>query len=303
MKTVSSLFTQIAMPSNPYVMPTQTDRTALAHFYSEGATGGVEQTPATGQLSLSAKRFMSFVDFTDEVTQDSAVAILPFVRDWLSRSMARGLEEAVINGDTNGTHFDNDVAGGAATLPQKAFDGLRNIAWMQAGSAINQVPADGQTFLIADVAGLMGDMTAQYTAQTDRLVWIVAPLGIVKMIRDLTDFNTVDKVGNDRALLLGGAKAMGMLYGSPVVVSDAVPTDLHDTGVNTSGGDNDTTAYILAHRDCFAVGTRMTPVLEQDKTVKSGTTSLVLSARYAFGPFFGEGTGDDKCVVVGGNIL
>ncbi len=69
--------------------------------------------------------------FSRSVEADSAVAILPYVTGKLVRAFVDAEEQAILDGDSDGTHQDADVQAIGATDVRTAWDGLRKKAFAQ----------------------------------------------------------------------------------------------------------------------------------------------------------------------------
>jgi hypothetical protein len=127
---VARLFPFVNMPSNPF------DIAALAvqrtrggrHLEQTGDTGQTAIkliTPATRKVTLTAAKFAVEVILSKELEEDSLVPILPFLQAELVDYIAADVEDAIVNGDTAGTHQDSDVT--ASDDPRKNFEGLRKV--------------------------------------------------------------------------------------------------------------------------------------------------------------------------------
>jgi HK97 family phage major capsid protein len=123
---VAALFRRVTMPTNPYTFPVVASD-ANAYLVSEStADDGSEKftasTPGTSSFTLTAKKLAARTVFSEEMTEDAIVPVLPFVKDNLARVMADAQETAILNGAT-GTHFDIDITSSADR--RKAYNGLR----------------------------------------------------------------------------------------------------------------------------------------------------------------------------------
>jgi HK97 family phage major capsid protein len=83
-------------------------------------------TPGTGNVTLTAKKLGCLTVFSEEVSEDFVIAIIPFLRNKLGNAIASAIERAILDGDTTATHMDNDVT--ASTDARKAWIGLRKDA-------------------------------------------------------------------------------------------------------------------------------------------------------------------------------
>lgn len=273
---VAPIFPLIEMPTNPFDMPASMT-VPLGYSPAEGAAPSAVEGVATSKRTWTAEIFKSYETWTDEVEEDSILAVESIIRGKLIDGLALALDEAVLNGDSAGTHQDNDVAGGAADHPAKVnWTGLRAAAIDNSHTA-----AIGQaaTFTMALLISIRTVIHRALNADPAQLAWIMSSEGLLNNIFDITQIQTQDVFGN-RALISTGSVAN--ILGSQVYVSERMPDDLHDTGVNTSGGDNDTTGIICVHRMAGRVGYRRRTTVETDKAITTGVNTMVASMRAAW---------------------
>ena len=64
----------------------------------------------TDQLTIDNTNFTAYVDYSDDLDDNSVVAMLPLIQQSLVRGWARDLDDAIINGDSSATHMDTDIA-------------------------------------------------------------------------------------------------------------------------------------------------------------------------------------------------
>ena len=74
-------------------------------------------------MTLTAKKLGALTVFSEEVSEDSIIAIIPFLRNKLGNAIANSVERAILDGDVTATHQDFDVT--AATDARKAWPGIR----------------------------------------------------------------------------------------------------------------------------------------------------------------------------------
>jgi hypothetical protein len=128
---VAGLFPSVAMPTNPFdisglAIARQRGGKASEQTADTGQTGFKKITPATRKVTLTAVKFAVEAIISRELEEDAIVAMLPFLQEELVDYISADIEDAIVNGDTAGTHQDSDVT--AATDPRKNFEGLRKRA-------------------------------------------------------------------------------------------------------------------------------------------------------------------------------
>jgi len=284
---VASLHKVIKMPTPTFEIPGLKGGIHLAHKKVEN------DTPVTFDLSgysykvtLSAKTVASYIELSYELVEDAVVAMLPIVKDLITKSIATSMELAVLDGDTSTTHMDADVT--VATDPRKLWKGYRRYA-LDNSLTVNA----GGTFSI-DVLKAMMQMLGPFLGQKDDLVLIVSPSTYVKML-GWEELLTVDKYGPNATLLKG---EVARIFDIPVIMSGYIREDLNADGVY-GGTDGAKTVAFLVYKSGFVFGERGGITLETDKDIKSQKHVLVASRRLDFAPLYANG---EPIVVMAYNI-
>lgn len=242
---VPALFDEFAMPANPWTLPTSLADMTF-YYMPESTSDEPTKTPTTklttGDLTMTAKKFRARSIWSEELTEESIIAVLPRVKENIAKSAARAVEDAIINADTAATHQDSDVTD--SKDHRKVWSGLRAIA------IDNSYSADLSTF---DKDTTLARITAlgKYGINVKDLAWIVSTVTYSKM-RGMAELRTVDKYGPKATILTG---EVGKLYGIPVIVSEKVRTDMNASGVY-DGSTTDYSGIILVNHRMFALGNR-----------------------------------------------
>jgi hypothetical protein len=274
---VSSLFQHVPMASPTFKLPVEVGP-ATAYIVPEntadtGQTAITASNVGTGQVTFTATSLGAMVRISKELTQDSIVPYVPLIQRGLLRGLAVGLENALINGDTTGTHQDSDTTG--STNVAKAFKGLRkhalanNYKYDNGGGAITLSN-------MRNTRKLMGI----YGVNPNDLVWIVGPSVYIQML-NIAEVLTMDKFGPNATVVTG---QLAQVDGIPVVVSPHMRENLNASGVYDGTTTTKATA-ILAHREGFLIGDRQTIELDQDDTPKEyRQRKLLADTRVDFQP-------------------
>jgi len=279
---VYSLFPNVTMPTNPYVLPIATaDQTVYLNATENSAT--TASNPTTDQLILTAGKLMAETDYSYELDEDSAVAIAPIVSDRINRAMAAAMDSVIINGDTTTTSANISYLGtgaqsGAQTATQKflIFDGLRHQGLVDNTGC----KADISGLAIGDFGTLMGKM-GKYATSPNDCAWIMDVWSYLKAIQ-LSDFITVDKYGPSATLLSG---ELGKVYGWPVIVSEEVSLGKSTGTVAQTAGDNTLGTIIGVHRPSWVVGSKRSVGIETDRVITTQQQRVVISTRMALMDF------------------
>ena len=287
---VAGLFNDVGMPTNPFKPPVLLGD-AQAYLVPESTSDEVVTTATmpptgaqTGAVTLTAKKIAARVRVSDEANEDSLVPMLDILKGNIALATAQAIENALINGDTAGSHMDNDVTN--AKDCRKAWDGLRKLA--PSGAKV-----DIATFNEAALRGIRKKMGV-YGVNPASLAWVVGISGYIQML-GLTGVMTMEKYGPAATILQG---ELAKFDGAPVIVSEYIREDLNASGVY----DNSTktkTVSLLVNRNCFITGTRKGTTLAAGQDIENGQQILVASTRKAFSNIFAD---TQKVVGVGYNL-
>jgi len=279
---VAALHDRIPMTSNPFTVPLEgADSTAVlaAESTVEATEAGriTASTPSTSNVTFTAKKLASRTVFSEEITQDSIINILDFVRKKISVALANAIETATINGDTAGTHQDADVT--TATDARKAWNGYRKLT---RGDA--KVDAGGDALDAADMRNARKAMD-KFGINPADLAWVVGVNAFHQMLSEtdangFSDFRTLDKIG-PRAQVLTGQ--MGAFDGIPVIVSEFVRENLGASGVY-DGTNTSRTAINLVNRTRFWYGDRLSVTLRTFEDIQTDQIVMVIKQRLDFQP-------------------
>jgi len=286
--TVASLFERIPMPYSPFELPIDlTDELGAFLAETSGVVNPWDDTTLNTlddqKTTFTAKKLRARFLTTGEVLEDSIVPLLPLMRRKLVNILAQSLETAIINGAT-GTHIDTDTAAGAATLPQKMWDGIRKFC--NANSF--ETSHAGAAPTVVGLNGIRASM-GEYGVNQNELAYLV-PISVYINILEDDDIHTVDKFGQFATILSG---ELAKVYGIPVIVSRHSRMDLDATGVNGASG-NTLTALQLVNRRAWMIGDRRRITLESERLINTDQTNIVAFQRMDFQNVFNFGTPKKK---------
>lgn len=269
-KKLAAAFREIPMSSNPFELPVQYGVTK-ARLIGEGAAA-TDANFGTEKIQFSAPKLVEYYLLPEELNEDSAPAILELARQDVLAAQIRAVEDAIVNGDTTGTHMDSDTV--AASSNRKAWKGLRKLA-LAAGSTVDFGGAVISKSNIDAMRKLMG----KYGTNPKELAWVVGP-SAYQQLQALEAVTTLEKFGPQATILSG---ALAVLNGIPVVVSEFVREDLNDAGVYDGVTTNRTVAH-LANIRRFYLGRRR-PIrvkVQQDARAEYDRWQLVSYQRVDF---------------------
>jgi len=258
--TVANLFKTIQMPANRQTLSIPSRTGNLEAYLIQPAASAVESEITGGKVSFSVQKMMAYSAIADEADAELVAAVTDITKAELVRSLARGLEDSIINGDT---------AYATANSPRKLYDGLRKIA------NVNAVDSAG-TISLANINAtrkLMGS----YGINPKDLAIIVNPSSYYQLF-DISEFLTVDKIGAKATIMTG---QVGSLFGFPVYVSEYIANTLTAAGADNTGADTKTEALIV-NTQYFMKCQRGAVTLEKQRNVKTQTDDLVSSMSVDF---------------------
>lgn len=208
----------------------------------------------TGSVTFTAVKFGGIVFWSKDLEEDSIVPLLPLLQRKVIVGAKRARETSIINGAT-GTHIDTDTEAGAATLAERAYNGLRKIGL--AGTAVKN--AEGNT-ITTDAAwndyirGALPLMGAYKSKGKSNLLRILSG-AVETQIGSVPKFATMYAMGG-RASNQGSEAGYGMFPdGIECYESEFARDDLAASGVNAASG-NDFTSVLTVFKPAFAVGVR-----------------------------------------------
>ena len=297
---VAALFNQIAMPTNPYTLPIQTSNAEgylIPESTTDEATKIKASTPGTGNSTFTARKLADRVLFSEEINEDSIVAIGPFTMAEMGKAIARAQETAIVNGDRTGaagaygSHQDNATADLLTSNydARLAFDGLRYYALNQADTSTkdfsNAVPSDA---LMGAVRLLMG----KHSVLPSDVAWVMSVNSYLQCLFNLSNITTLEKYGPQATILSG---EMMKYQNIPVIISEYVFSNLNATGV--WDGVTETRSMILCvYRPGFIIGNRGGVTLATANDIETDQVIMVAKKRTdMIDPYGATTTGNVQC--------
>lgn len=281
----------IDMPSNPFSSPIIAGDSS-AYYVPEADSDDTTSpsiipatAPTTGKFTLEAKKLGCKTRFSDELSEDSIVPILPMLQKNIAIGLATALENAIINGDTSNSPMDADLT--SSSDPRKAFNGLRKLV----SSAFIDF---GGELTISKIRALRASMGV-YGINPANLILLASPSAYFYHLLNLNEVLTADKYG-DKATIITGELAK--IDNIPIIVSSNVKETLDRAGVVPSGGST-YTEIILFNKLGYALGNRGQVKVEVGRDIENGQEVLVSSMRKAFAPIYGASA---PAVAIGYNL-
>lgn len=291
---IAPLFEHIQMPRSPFSFPVVSGRPTIYLGSQQTADEGTKTTetnPTTSTFTLTAKKLNARVAFSEELEEDSIAPIVPMLRRNLAYHMARGLDDAILNGDVSADHFDADVS--TTTDRRAAFRGLRFHAYT------NGFTTDLSTFSAANLRALISVMRDYgIDDPASNLAFIAGSITINKQLRNLgNELRTVDEYGPGVSFMRG---EVGRFDGIPIIASPVCREDLNATG-NQDLTTTNKAVISLVHRRFNYVGVIRDVRLRIWESTLYDQKHIIVDWRGAFGTPYTSGV-DGRHTVLGVNI-
>jgi len=277
---VASLFPILNMPSNPFPLPIQLGR--ITTFKQAEQTANTGQTligygdngvTLSGKTILTAVNHASQVLISKEAEEDAIIAMLPFLKQEMVKAMAEGVEDCIMNGDTEGTHEDTDIT--AAADRRKMWLGLRAL------SNDRSWKTDLANFNLTNLRGMRKNM-GKYGVMPSKNATITGIAGMMKCL-SIPELLTVDKYPQGATIVNG---EIAKLDGAPLIISEWVREVLTSSGIYGASGTK--TVLHKVYRNGFVIGRRrgLTSQLGTELFMQSGQDVLVVTERLTFAELF-----------------
>lgn len=293
---VANLFDEIMMPTPKYDHPVE-GADPVVYLIGE-ATSDTESTnvitadtPKTSKITLQAVKLALRILLSSEVMEDSIINLASEVLRRIAKAFARGLDDAIINGDTAGSHQDSDVTN--AKDRRKAWNGLRKHALIS-----NMPNVDLATFSTANLLSIRKSMGV-YGSKPGELAWIVGFKGMIEMMK-LAELITMDKYGANASVLSG---EVAKFFGSPVILSEFIREDLNANAVY-DGSTTTKSCLLCVSRESFVRGERRAITINSsdDRHIETDQTVTVGTWRGDFKNWFSTTSAANKIVGIGRNF-
>ena len=293
---VAALFPRITMPARmgDWELPVRGSRRDAYLVGENPADSGTKigvATPPSAKVTFAAKKHGLRMLFSYELDEDSAIAVMPLVREELVQALVDAEETAVVNGDTAGTHMDTSAIG--ATSPQKSWDGLRKNSGNHNGNAC----VDISTLSVANLRTIRKNM-GRFGVNSSDLAWVCGISGFIQLL-GLAEVLTVDKFGPAATIKNG---QLANLDGAPIIISEFIKQDLNASGVF----DNTTktkTHILLANTRAFYTAEKPSGLqVETDRDIETQQNIAVATRRVSFAQVMTPGSGEET-VGNGYNLL
>lgn len=279
---VAALHRRINMPTPQYKLPVLgADMTA--YLVSETLDPSYANVPLQSRptttigVTLDAKKVGTVTYFSEEITEDSLIPVLPFIKSNMARAMANAQESMVINGQASGA-IDTGTSG---TDVRMAFDGYRKCAQSAAKVDLSSWSAGGS---YATGIGLLRTMRAKmqkYGIDPKNLAFVTSIAGYHQML-GIPEVLKLYDYGPDATILQG---ELGKIDNIPIIVSEFVGANLNGVGVY-DGVTTTSTIIMLVHTPSFIFGDRRAITVKAKDNPEYDNHLLACFQRLDFKPLY-----------------
>lgn len=276
---VAGLFPRFTMPTKVYTWPVRGAR-GTAYKWPESTaiadTKITSATPGTSSVVFTAVKAAMRCFTSAEEIEDSVVAILPFLQEEIATTLARGIDDAVLNGDVTTVHMDTDYQT-VATHIARLWKGLRKSTFVGGGTGLSAASA----IPVLDLAGA-AITAALFVSGWSKMKDFAQPASDVAFVCNMkqymqlladTTFSSMANFGA-QATVFGG-KLLSP-FGVEMVISDYARSATTNAGINGATGNTFNVAHFVNKRawmigDRRNVTVKSQEVIETDQVVMVGT--------------------------------
>jgi HK97 family phage prohead protease len=267
---VADLFQKVPVNSARTTLPLQPDVNFASWGVNDAQTGNLTNNSAGDamsptELELTAYRLISQSYIQNDVDEAVLIPLLPMLVDGVARAHARKVEANIVGAQTASN--------------SNGFAGLASGSIATAGVGGVLTTATARQLMAA--RGTMG----KYAIEPGEVAYIVNNAQYYALIED-DGFADITDVGDQATKIKG---QVGMIYGSPVVVSAEMPA--------YTGAAGDISAYVVNTRN-FLMPTLRGVRVEQDYEVGAQRRVVVATQSLGFNQTFANVTGHSSAVKV-----
>jgi len=276
---VAALFYSFPMPANPFTFPMALgDGIAYKGAEATSPTPSMfkTSTPTTDNLTFNAVKLVANYPVSDELTEDSIIPLMAFLKKSIARAIAKSEENAILNGDTSATHMDTGDPADSLDA-RRCWLGLRKMC-----QSANK--SSGSTW--ANTTGLallraMDVSMGKYALDPSK-VKILSNIGMFNSFKALTEVSTEDKFGSAATVHNG---KLTEIDGQGIVLSAYLSEETNASGLYD--GVTTTKKNVLkVFTEGFWRGIRKDVTLEYVRMPLQGNQYLVAQTRRHFKAIF-----------------
>lgn len=267
----------VPMPTDPFDWPAAWG----AITWRKGTSGEASsaQDPETAKSTFTSTEQIAEVNWTYNLDEDAVIAVLPSLRQELTRSGREQMDAFVLNADataaaTGNINLDDDTPPTDAYYLSNGQDGIRHYYLVDRTDQSANISTTLTDALWRAGVSRMG----KYAASPENVVAITNVKTYLISLMGLTNVRTLDKYGPQATILTG---ELAKMDGIPIVVSESMALAEDDGKVSATGSNNDEGQIALVNRDMWKVGFRRQLMVEIDRDIRKRIFIMVVSFRLA----------------------
>ena len=285
---VAPLFREIQVSSGATVLPIAPD-TENANWNATGLEttanlleekGATDNNYNVNRVLLQAFRLVSGTFISNDTDEQVVISVLPIITSALARAHAKAIDSAIMLGNSSFA----GIVGGAGTDGAGSFLALDSAKVADKDASVTN---GDDSITGANLLSIRSEM-GKYGVNPADVAYIVPIDQYYELIGDAA-FSDVSEVGSDTAMKLVGA--VGSMYGSPVIASDALASQLAETGAIT------TSAACAVNVRNYVIPRLKGVSIETDYEVAGQRTAIVAAQSLGFNELVaGDGSGNEPSV-------
>ena len=267
----------IPMPTDPFDFPLGWG--AVTWRKGTQNTAATVSDPATAKSTLTSTEQVAEVNWSYTLDESSVIAVLPTLREELSRSGGEAIDNFAMNADATDAGTGN-INLDDANPPDDSYylsdgqDGIRHLYLVDNTGQSTDVNANLTDAMVRAGIGRLG----KYGVDVPRLAMFTDPETYINGMLALTNVVTVDKFGPAATVLTGELSKYSGISAIPI---SAILEAEDDGRQSTTAANNDEGQIALLHRDMWKVGFNRQLLIEVDKNIQKRQFVMVVSFRIA----------------------
>lgn len=247
----------------------------------DNATEARKTSVATGVKTFTPDVFIGALISSEELTEDSILDMVSFIRKELAMALDEGRESAIINGDDSTTHFDNtDTTVYQTYNVETCWKGIRKLGLASSAHYRDIEVASATTGVgsleIVNFTDCKGDMGVAGIKPGD----CIYVTGLKGRTQTQTALYKEDALGV-LAFMISGT--LPTIDGSEIYVSAQYDEQLQSGGIRHAATDVKHTSMCCAHKPSFRLAQRRGVMVEYNKNILTQQQQFVATARWDFG--------------------
>ena len=267
-----------SMPTDPWKDPLRGE--IVVRKKTTRGEASPSQTPTTADSTFTGTGLIAEVQWDYEMDEDSVIAVMPDMRQMLTRVFSEYMDRFLLNADgttaaTGNINSDDAAPDGDSYYLSDGQDGLRHYYLVdQTGQSANISTTLTDALLRAGIArmGKYGVDSRRSPLITDAKTYLISMMGLTNVV-------TLDKFGLGATVLTG---QLASYQGHPIIPTEAMLL-AEDDGKVAPGGTNDEGQIAIPHVDQWQTRFKRQLLIEVDRDIQRQVWIMVGSVRIAVG--------------------